>query len=121
MIGWGTILYGAALSGVFTATALRLGLRERRAAMVGPAVLAALVAPIGWNAILRATHAREFFTDAPTGAFPVSWQDTGSGVFTVAVASVLLGALHRRAPAGRVLALAGLAGLVAFLVDIYLY
>lgn len=121
MIGWGAIVYGAALSALFAAAALVLGLRERRAAMAVPAVLAAFCAPIGWNAILRATHAREFFTDAPIAVFPASWQDTGSGVFTLAVGSIVLGAIHRRAPAGRVMAVAGVAGLVAFLVDIFLY
>jgi hypothetical protein len=121
MIGWGTIAYGAVLSAGFAGVALLLGLRERRVTMLVPAVLAAFAAPIGWNAILRATHAREFFTDAPIPLFPVSWQDTGSGVFTLAVGSAVLGAFHRRAPAGRVMAVAGVAGLVAFLVDIYLY
>jgi hypothetical protein len=96
----GTIPYGAALSAVFTAVALALGLRERRAAILVSAVLAAFVGPIGWNAILPATHAREFITDACTGVFPVSWQDTGSGIFTVAVGSILLGVFNRRPPAG---------------------
>jgi hypothetical protein len=34
---------------------------------------------------------RQFFLDAPIPVFPISWQDTGSGVFTVAVAALLLG------------------------------
>lgn len=121
MIGWGTIVYGAALSAVLVAAALRLGLRERRPGTLVPAVVAAFVAPIGWNAVLRATHAREFFTDAPLAVFPVSWQDTGSGVFTLAVGAAVLAAVHRGAPAGRVVAVAAVAGLVAFLVDVYLY
>ena len=121
MISWGTILYGAALSAVFAAVALVVALRERRPTMLLPAVLVAFAAPIGWNAILHATHAGTFFTDAPIALFPISWQDTGSGVFTLAAGSVVLGTLHRQAPAGRVLTVAGLAGAVAFLVDIYLY
>ncbi|MFF4605730.1 hypothetical protein ACFY12_23685 [Streptomyces sp. NPDC001339] len=31
----------------------------------------------------RATHGTQFFTDAPVAVFPISWQDTGSGVFAV--------------------------------------
>jgi hypothetical protein len=35
---------------------------------------------LAWNAILRATHASQFFTDAPLRLLPASWQDTGLGV-----------------------------------------
>ena len=33
----------------------------------------------------------EFFVDAPVAVMPASWQDTGSGVFAVAVATLVLG------------------------------
>lgn len=121
MIGWGSILYGAALSAGLGAVAIVVGVRERRLGILTPAIASTLVAPIAWNAILRATHAREFFTDAPTKLFPVSWQDTGSGVFTLALGSLVLGALRPRERAGKVLAVSAVAALVAFLVDIYLY
>ncbi|MFF1899088.1 hypothetical protein [Streptomyces sp. NPDC058206] len=42
---------------------------------------------MAWNAILRAAHGEQFFTYAPVIVFPVSWQDTGSGVFTLAAAA----------------------------------
>ncbi|MDT5189657.1 MAG: hypothetical protein QOI28_1908, partial [Mycobacterium sp.] len=81
-----------------------------------------LLGPAAWNAILHATHADQFFHDAPISVFPISWQDTGSGVFTVALAAVLLGFGPVRAdPARRLASLAVLAGLGALLVDIYLY
>jgi chromate transporter len=38
------------------------------------AAAGALSGPIAWNAILRATNARQFFTDAPIPIFPISWQ-----------------------------------------------
>jgi hypothetical protein len=77
---------------------------------------------VGWNAILHATHADQFFHDAPIPVFPISWQDTGSGVFTIAVAAILLGfGPVRTQPARRLAQLALLAGLGALLVDIYLY
>ena len=121
MIGWDRILYGAALSALFAVGGLAV-LGTRRIAILATAGVSALVAPIGWNAVLRATHAREFFTDAPLDAFPVSWQDTGSGVVTVAVAAVLLGlGALRAAPARRAVLLALGAGLAALLVDVYLY
>jgi hypothetical protein len=97
-------------------------LGSRRIAVLASAGVSAFVAPIGWNAVLRATHAREFFTDAPLDVFPVSWQDTGSGVVTVAVAAVLLGLGALRAAPARQAALVALgAGLAALLVDVYLY
>jgi hypothetical protein len=76
----------------------------------------------GWNAILHFTHADQFFHDAPSVVFPVSWQDTGSAVFAIAVAAVLLGfgPLHAN-PARRFALLAVKTGLAALLVDIYLY
>jgi hypothetical protein len=121
MISWGAIVYGALLSGAIAAAAL-LALRERRPSVLLAGTLAALIAPIGWNAVLRATHAREFFTDAPISLMPASWQDAGSGVATLALASLFLAVTLPREPARRaVLRTAALCGLVAFLVDVYLY
>jgi hypothetical protein len=58
----------------------------------------------------------------PLDVFPVSWQDTGSGVGTVAVAAVLLGfGVLRAAPARHAVLVALGAGLAALLVDVYLY
>lgn len=123
MIGWGQILYGATLSAVIAAVVLVLGRRERTPRVLVPAVAAALLGPVAWNAILHraATSADGFFVDIPFKPFPVSWQDTGSGVFTLAAASALLGVALRRDNAGRVLGLAATVAAVAFLVDIYLY
>ena len=121
MISWATIFAGAAMSVAFAAIVLLLVIRERRPIVVATALAATLLGPIAWNAILHRTNPGAFFVDIPFAPFPVSWQDTGSGVFTVALASVLLGLLLRREPAGRVLKLALMVAVVAFLVDIYLY
>jgi hypothetical protein len=53
---------------------------------------------------------------------PASWQDTGSGVFALAATALLLGlgplgGIHSR----RTVSYALLAGVAAFLVDVYLY
>ena len=121
MISWGTILYGAALSALVSGVILALWPRTRRATILVPAVAASFAGPIAWNAILRATSAREFFTDAPIVVLPASWQDTGSGIFTFALSAMLLGIARHRDPAGEVIAIAGVTGLVAFLVDVYVY
>ena len=89
--------------------------------MLTGAAVGALLGPAFCNAILHATAADQFFHDAPIRVFPISWQDTGSGVFTVAAAMLLgLGPI-RADPARRLAVLTLLAGLRALLVDIYLY
>ena len=120
MIGWSSIAYGAALSAMFTAAVAALV--TRRLLVTVMLAVAAAAGPLGWNAVLRATHAREFFTDAPVAVFPISWQDTGSGVTTLAVAAAVLGLGPLASdPARRVIALAALTGLITCLVDVYLY
>jgi hypothetical protein len=122
IISWGRILYGAALSAALAALVVIVALRERRIAAVVGAVVATAAAPVGWNSILRATHASNFFTDAPIAVFPASWQDFGSGVFTLAAVCLVLAVWSlRREAAARVALLAGACALAAFLVDIYLY
>jgi hypothetical protein len=123
MISWGQIFYGAALSTVVAAVVFVLVKRERRPRALTAALAATFLGPVAWNAILhRAGNPSDgFFVDIPLRPFPVSWQDTGSGVFTLAAASVLLGLALPRDPARHVLGLAALAATVAFLVDIYFY
>ncbi|GAC1464453.1 MAG: hypothetical protein PVSMB8_16930 [Vulcanimicrobiaceae bacterium] len=120
MISWGTILGGAALTVLFSAVLLVV-LREHRVPVIAASLASALAGPMAWNAILHRVHGAEFFVDIPFKPFPISWQDTGSGVFTLAVASVVIGSAMYREPAGRVLRLSAALGLVALLVDIYLY
>jgi hypothetical protein len=108
-------------SGVLAAVALRLVLRERRLAVLATGALAALLGPLLWDLILRHTGGA-FFVDAPGYVFPVSFEDTGSAVFAVALSALALGTGPQRADAGRRVALAALVcGLAALLVDVYLY
>jgi hypothetical protein len=96
--------------------------RWRRPALIATTSVVAVPAVLGWQYALRTTHAAQFFTDLPFRPFPISWQDTGSGVATLALTSLALayGPMRRQAaPAAASLALA--AGVVALLVDIYLY
>ena len=121
MLTWTTILYGAALSAL-AAGVLSLVIPPRRPAVAVAVAVGAFAGPLAWNAILRATHASTFFVDAPVAILPASWQDTGSGVFTVAATALILGLGPLSAGPGRRVALvAVLAGLAAFLVDVYLY
>ena len=122
MLSWTRIAYGAALSAALAALLVGALLTPRRAALIATAALAGAAGPVAWNAILRAVHAPNFFTDAPIAMFPVSWQDTGSGVFALAISSLALGLGPLAEGRGRRLAIAAvLVGLAAFVVDIYLY
>jgi len=59
-----------------------------------------------------------FFGDAPTSVFPISWQDTGSGVFALATLVSVTGLGALRADTGRrVGMLSALGGNSALLVD----
>ncbi len=119
MISWGTILYGAALSALVALGAALFVARERKPLAVALVVASALGGPIAWNAVLHARSSNEFFVDAPIALFPVSWQDVGSGVWALALGSVLHGVTQERAR--RALVLAMVAAIPALLVDIYLY
>ena len=122
MLSWATMLYGAALSAVLTAVLVALAVRPRRAGVIAVAAASAFAGPLAWNAILRAAHGDQFFTDAPIAVMPASWQDAGSGVFTIALAAVALGlGPQATAPGRRLAGTATLAGLAAFVVDVYLY
>jgi hypothetical protein len=122
MLTLGVIGYGAALSAILAAALVALAVRPRRPVVIATAALAAAAGPVAWNAILNTVHAPGFFTDAPIPVFPISWQDTGSGVFTLALAALMLGLGPLAAAPGRQVTLTALlAGVGALLVDIYLY
>jgi hypothetical protein len=122
VLQWSIVVYGAALSAVMAVVLVAVAVRPRRPVVIAAVSLAAAVGPAAWNAILNTVHAPEFFTDAPIVVFPISWQDTGSGVFTLALAALVLGLGPLGAAPGRQVAVTALlAGVGALLVDIYLY
>src|SRR4051795_2716695 len=121
MPSWGAVGFGVVLSGVVAGAALALLLRERRPSVLLVGGLAAAVGPLCWDLILRHTGG-DFFVDAPVVVFPVSFEDTGSGVLATALAALALGFGPLRAATAQRLALAAATcGIAALLVDIYLY
>src|SRR5215208_2880889 len=72
-----------------------------------------------WNFTLNATGAvPNFNVDAPV--IPLSWADTGSGVFACLLTALVLGlATDRDQPAGQVVGAAAIAGLVAIVLDLF--
>jgi hypothetical protein len=118
---WGAVIFGVIVSAALAGLAVWLLFRERRPVVLATAAAAALLGPLLWDLILRHTGG-DFFTDAPGVVFPVSFEDTGSGVFATAVGAVLLGLGPLAADQGRRVALMALTcGTAALLVDIYLY
>jgi hypothetical protein len=122
MIEWPQIAYGAVLCALAAAAVLTLVARPRRLSVIGTGAAAAALGALAWNAILLAVDGRQFFVDAPIAVFPVSWQDTGSGVFALAAASMLLGfGPLRSQPSKRCAGYAAVVALAALVVDVYLY
>jgi hypothetical protein len=114
--------YGAALSGALSSVLVWFVAKERRVSTLVTCVAAAIVMPLCWNTILRLSGATGVMShDLPFRLFPISLQDTGTGVFTLAGASTVLGLLYARTPARRTTVLALWTALAALLVDIYLY
>jgi hypothetical protein len=105
MLPSGVIAYGAALSALLAVVLVALIGRQRSPGVLVAVAVGAFTGPVAWNAIVRATAANQFFVDAPIPVFPVSWQDTGSGVFTLAALAVLLGLGPLRNEPGRRLTL----------------
>lgn len=118
---WGATIWGILVSAALAAVGVRFLLKERRTSVLVASAVAALLGPLLWDLILRHTGGK-FLVDAPGYVFPVSYEDTGSGVFATAIAALLLGFGPLRADMGRRVALNVLiCGLAAFLVDVYLY
>jgi hypothetical protein len=122
MLTDGRIFYGVTLTAIGLAGLTLVVPRWRRLGLFLTAVIGASVAVLSWQFVLRATHASQFFTDLPFRPFPVSWQDTGSGVVAFAATALLLAyGPMRKQPAPEAVSLALATGAVALLVDIYLY
>jgi hypothetical protein len=121
MPAWGAVAFGVILSGVLAAAAVAFLLHERRATVLVTSGIAAAAGPLAWDLILRHTGG-DFFVDAPGYVFPISFEDTGSGVFATALAALVLGFGPLRTATAQRLALAAtICGAAALLVDIYLY
>ena len=116
------MLFGALLSAV-AAGVLLLARRERRPAVIAAAAASAFVMPVFWNSILNWTGATGLFShDLAFPPFPISWQDTGSGVFTLAGVCIALmaGPCRNDRPAATA-GTAALTALAALVVDVYFY
>jgi hypothetical protein len=121
MPSWGAVAWGVTASALLAMVATRLLFREHGACVLAAAATTAAAGPLLWDLILRHTGGK-FLVDAPGIVFPISYEDTISGVFATAIGVVLLGLGPLRAATGRRVALGSLVcGAAALVVDIYLY
>ncbi len=112
------IVLWALVAGVLAGAALSLwpwARRRGRSIIAGVATMAGFA---GWNFVLNATHGRNFNVDAPV--IGLSWADAGSGVLAFVACALVLGLVAERdEPAGRVVAAAALAGVIAMGLDLF--
>lgn len=119
VLPWGRVLFGSVVGPLVAVAALWLA-KERR-----PSTLLITAAGVCsgtwlWNAMLNIRHANVIDGDIPFTPFPISWQDTGTGVFAFAfAAAALLATVNRNQPGHRTLKVAGIAGVAALVMDIY--
>jgi hypothetical protein len=88
--------------------------KRQRWAIAGAATFLGWIA---WNLLLNETEAHGFDVDAPV--VMASWQDAGSGVLAFVVVALALTVYEPKELASRVVGTAAVAGLVAFVFDIF--
>ena len=119
MISWSALFFGSALAaGTAVAAVVTLG-RERSLLVLSLVAISALAGAVGWGAVLQTAGNDDFFHDAPIAVFPVSWEDVGTGIWTLAVTASSMGLVMSRPR--RAASLALLTAVAVFLVDVYLY
>jgi hypothetical protein len=119
VLPWSHILVGSFV-GPLVGVAALWALRERDRLTLVVVAVAVCAGTWLWNAMLNVRHATVIDGDIPFKPFPISWQDTGTGVFAFAFATVaLLATVHRNTPGHRTLKVAGIAASAAFLIDVY--
>jgi hypothetical protein len=119
MISWGTLIYGSALAAAIAVAVVVVVARERGLLVLGLVAFSTLVGAIAWGAVLQTAGNDDFFHDAPVAVFPVSWEDVGTAVWTLAAAATSLGLVITKPRRAAELAL--LTAVAVFLVDMYLY
>ena len=85
--------------------------------------LTTAVAVLFWNWSIAFNQSTRFLNiDAPVVFFPISWADFFDGVMVTAANALVLGfGVARKEPAFAAVRMAGLAGLVVLLTDVYLF
>lgn len=119
VLPWSHVLFGS-LIGPAVGVAALWALRERNRRTLAVTAGAVCAGTWLWNLMLNVRHAAVIDGDIPFKPFPISWQDTGTGIFAFAFATVaLIATIHRNEPGHHTLKVAGIAAVAAFLMDLY--
>jgi hypothetical protein len=114
------ILLSAGLSALVVAVGLFLWEWSREHYRFIVASFSTFLGFAAWN-ILQSNTGADQALNIDWPIFPLSWSDVGSGVAAFAITAIALGLLTERTqPAWRVMIAAGMAGLLATLVDLFL-
>lgn len=119
VLAWWRVAFGVGVGAVGSTVGLWLAKERGRTTLFASGVGVAAGTAL-WNVMLNVRHARMIDGDIPFRAFPISWQDTGTGIFSFAFAALfLLATAHREVPGRHTLKVAGIAAAIAFLFDVY--
>jgi hypothetical protein len=119
VLPWSQILFGSLVGPAAGIAALWLA-RERDRRILTISGLSVCAGTWLWNSMLNVRHANVIDGDIPFRPFPISWQDTGTAVFSFATLTlILLATTGRDQPGHRTLKTAGIASIAALLMDIY--
>ena len=119
VLPWPRIVFGSII-GPAVGVALLYLLGERQPRTLAVAAVAACAGTWLWNTMLNIRHATTIDGDIPFRPFPISWQDTGTAIFTFAtVSGVLLATTGRHQPGRHTLKLAGIMTAAVLTLDIY--
>lgn len=121
VLPWSTVIAGS-IVGALAGTGVLWALGERAPQTLIATALAVFAGTFLWNFMLNVRHAGVIDGDIPFALFPISWQDTGTGIFSFGAAALtLMATTHRNEPGRHTLKVAGLAALTAFLIDVYFW
>jgi hypothetical protein len=119
VLPWSHVVFGSLIGPVVGAAVLWLS-RERQPGTLTATAIGVCGGTWLWNAMLNIRHATMIDGDIPFRPFPISWQDTGTGVFAFAFATgVLLVTTQRDLPGRGTFKVAGIAAAAALIMDIY--
>lgn len=119
VLPWSRVVFGSII-GPISGVAILWMMKERRPQTLAVAAAGVCAGTWLWNLMLNVRHANVVDGDIPFRPFPISWQDTGTAMFSFAFASaMLLASVHRNEPGRRTLKIAGIAAGAALVMDIY--
>ncbi len=119
VVPWWRIAFGA-LIGPALGIAIAWLIGERERSSLAMAAIGVFSGTWLWNFMLNIRHAGVIDGDIAFKPFPISWQDTGTGIFSFAFAAAfLLATTCRNQPGHRSLKIAGITATAALIMDIY--